>query len=270
MALLAWAAGAAILVAPRVRKPFTRAVARAGDAAGPRRLYGLTLLGLSRLSNRLHTLEVRDLRTSIAAVFVPTAVLVAAGFAVTPTRGSYALGSIERKDLPLLPLLALVVAATFTIARDRGRLRPVLALSVLGFALAGVYAVAAAPDVALVAVLVETILTIVFVGAFSRLPRAPAGTRTPRRRRSHRARNLVVGVLAGAGAFAAIWASLSRPTPHAVDAAEYIRRAPEAHGTDVVTVILADFRGLDTMVEVTVLLVAVFGVASLLRRGTVW
>jgi multicomponent Na+:H+ antiporter subunit A len=35
----------------------------------------------------------------------------------------------------------------------------------------------------------------------------------------------------------------------------------------VVTVTLADFRGLDTMVEITVLAVAVVGVASLLRRG---
>jgi multicomponent Na+:H+ antiporter subunit A len=270
MALVAWAAGAAILVAPRAREHTGGAVARAGEAAGPRRVYGLALAGLTRLSDRLHALEVRDLRTSIAAVFVPTAVLAAAGFAVTPTRGAYALGSIERQDLPLLPLLALVLAATFTVARDRGRLRPVLALSVLGFALAGVYAVAGAPDVALVAVLVETILTIVFVGALSRLPPSAEDERSPGRRSPHRVRNLLVGVLAGGGAFAAVWAELSRPTSHAADATEYVRRAPEAHGGDVVTVILADFRGLDTMVEVTVLFVAVFGVASLLRRGTVW
>jgi multicomponent Na+:H+ antiporter subunit A len=270
MALVAWAAGAAILLVPRARAPVVRAVARAGDAAGPRRAYGLALAGLSRLSDRLHTLEVRDMRTSIAAVFVPTAVLVAAGFAVTPTRGAYALGSVERQDLPLLPLLALVIAATYTITRDRGRLRPVLALSVLGFALAGVYAVAGAPDVALVAVLVETILTIVFVGALARLPPSAEDEPSPGRRSPHRIRNLVVGVLAGGGAFAAVWAELSRPTSQAVDATEYVRRAPEAHGGDVVTVILADFRGLDTMVEVTVLFVAVFGVASLLRRGTVW
>jgi len=38
----------------------------------------------------------------------------------------------------------------------------------------------------------------------------------------------------------------------------------------VVTVILADFRGLDTMVEVTVLAVAVVGATSLLRRGRSW
>ena len=34
--------------------------------------------------------------------------------------------------------------------------------------------------------------------------------------------------------------------------------------------ILADFRGLDTMVEITVLAVAVIGVAGLLRRGRPW
>jgi multicomponent Na+:H+ antiporter subunit A len=38
----------------------------------------------------------------------------------------------------------------------------------------------------------------------------------------------------------------------------------------VVTVILADFRGLDTLVEVTVLAVAIVGVAGLLRRGRAW
>jgi len=37
-----------------------------------------------------------------------------------------------------------------------------------------------------------------------------------------------------------------------------------------VTVIVADFRGLDTLVEVTVLLAAVIGVAALLRRGKLW
>jgi multicomponent Na+:H+ antiporter subunit A len=38
----------------------------------------------------------------------------------------------------------------------------------------------------------------------------------------------------------------------------------------VVTVILADFRGLDTLVEITVLATAIIGVALLLRRGKAW
>jgi multicomponent Na+:H+ antiporter subunit A len=35
-------------------------------------------------------------------------------------------------------------------------------------------------------------------------------------------------------------------------------------------VILADFRGFDTLVEISVLAVAIAGVASLLRHGRAW
>ena len=70
--------------------------------------------------------------------------------------------------------------------------------------------------------------------------------------------------------FAVIWATLSRTSPTGGDAAQQIALAREAHGGDVVTVILADFRGLDTMVEITVLAVAIIGVASLLRHGRSW
>jgi multicomponent Na+:H+ antiporter subunit A len=269
MALAAWALGAALLLFPGARHAVAGAVARAGDVLGPRRWYGVTLRALNAYSDRLHDAEVRDLRNSIAAVFVPTGVLVALGFAFTPTAGAFAVGSVPLEDVPILVLLVLCVAAAFTVARDTGRLRPVLALSVLGFALAAVYALAGAPDVALVAVLVETIFTLVFVGVFSRLPqprpRDPA--RLPGRRRG---RNAVAAVLAGATSFAVIWAALSRTSPNAGDSAEQIARTRAAHGGDVVTVILADFRGLDTMVEITVLAVAVIGVASLLRRGRSW
>jgi multicomponent Na+:H+ antiporter subunit A len=266
MAVAAWVLGAALLLLGRARTAVAGAVARAGDVLGPRHWYGVALHALNAYSDRLHNAEVRDLRNSIAAVFVPTGALVALGFAFTPTRGSFTVGAVETADLPILVLLVLCVAAAFTVVRDPGRLRPVLALSVLGFALAGVYAVAGAPDVALVAVLVETIFTLVFVGVFAQLPQ-------PTRRRPARSRdrrNVLAALVAGVAAFAAIWATLSRTSPSGGDAAGQIARTREAHGGDVVTVILADFRGLDTMVEITVLAVAVIGVASLLRGGRSW
>jgi multicomponent Na+:H+ antiporter subunit A len=267
MAIVAWVVGALVLLAPRVRDPAVRAIARAGDAIGPRRLYSAALLSVNRLSGRVHELEVRDLRNSLAAVLVPGGVMIALGFAVTPTSGIYRLGDVPAEDLPMIALLALAVIAAFTAARDTGRLRPVLAVSVLGFALAGVYAMAGAPDVALVAVVVETILTLVFVGVFARLPPSRPRTARPARRRG---RNIVAGVVAGAGAFATVWTALSRTSVSAGDAAGQTARTPAAHGGDVVTVTLADFRGLDTMVEITVLAVAIVGVASLLRRGRPW
>ena len=272
MALAAWTLGALLLAFPRARDAVALRVARAGDRAGPRRWYALALSGINRLSDRVHDAEVRDLRSSLAAVLVPTALLIAAAVIATPTRGVYEVGDIAGRDLPIVVLLVLSAAAALTVVRDKGRLRPVLALSVLGFALAGVYAMTGAPDVALVAVTVETVFTLVFVGVFSRLPALRSdGVSYGPRTSTRRWRNVIVGVIAGGGAFATIWAALSRPTlPAPPVAGEHLARTPEAHGGDVVTVILADFRGLDTMVEVSVLVVAVVGVASLLARGRSW
>jgi multicomponent Na+:H+ antiporter subunit A len=271
MALCAWALGALILIAPRARNAVAGAVGRAGDAIGPRRVYGLSLLALNRLSNRLHDAEVQDLRMSLAAILVPGGVLIAIAFAATPTAGAFDVGGVAIGDVPIIALLLLAVAAGAQAARDSGRLRPVLALSVLGFALAAVYAVIGAPDVALVAVVVETVFTLVFLGVFSRLPtsrvRRDAGRHAERREQR---RNLVAGVVAGAGAFVTVWAAFSRPSSGPAVADELIRLTPAAHGGDVVTVTLADFRGFDTLVEITVLAVAIVGAAGLLRRGRLW
>jgi multicomponent Na+:H+ antiporter subunit A len=269
MALGAWAIGGALLVAPGLCRPVVRLVATIGDRVGPRRIYGVSLRTINEVSDRIHTTEMRDLRTSLAAVLLPTGVLVGLAFAFTPTEGVYDVGTVRLEDLPIVALLLLAVAAAVTAARGRGRLRPVLALSVLGFALAAVYAVVGAPDVALVAVVVETVLTLVFVGVYSRLPPMPDRTASGAQRRLRR-RNAVSGVIAGVAAFATIWAALSRTNVGVADAEEQTRLTPAAHGTDVVTVILADFRGLDTLVEITVLATAIIGVALLLRRGKAW
>lgn len=42
---------------------------------------------------------------------------------------------------------------------------------------------------------------------------------------------------------------------------------PLAHGSNIVNVILVDFRGIDTMGEITVLAIAAIGVVALLRLG---
>ena len=270
MAVAAWALGALVIFLPRARVRVSAAVALAGDAIGPRRWYGWALMALRATSERLHDAEVRDMRTSLAAVLVPSGVLLALGFLATPTEGSYVFGLLRADDLPVIVLLALVAAAALAVARDRGRLRAVLGLSVLGFALAAVYAAMGAPDVALVAVLIETVLTIVFVAALSRMPVDVEGTFGGDRLRRRHARQVLAGVIGGAGAFATIWAALSRTSTGVADSTEQLRLAPAAHGGDVVTVILADFRGFDTMVEITVLTVAVIGAAGLLRRGKLW
>jgi multicomponent Na+:H+ antiporter subunit A len=273
MALAAWALGGLGLAASRLWAPIVGILAAAGDRVGPRRLYTSLLAGLDRLSGALHGREVRDLRNSVAAVLVPGGVLTALGFAVTPTAGAYMTGHVGwDDDLFIVAMLALVCLAALTVVRARVHLHAILALSVVGVALAAVYAFAGAPDVALVAVVVDTVTTLIFLAAVARLP---TGLGLPSRasasvRASRRWRDPLIGIAGGVAAFVAIWGFLSRPSVHPGVAADHIRLALEAHGKAVVTVILADFRGLDTLGEITVLAIAVVGVATLLRGGKLW
>ncbi|MGW4111511.1 hydrogen gas-evolving membrane-bound hydrogenase subunit E [Actinosynnema sp. NPDC004786] len=269
MAVAAWVLGGLLLVLPRLVDPVARAVAAAGERWGPRRAYEAALHGLDRASAAVHDREVRDLRTSIAAVLVPAGLVIGLAFVVTPTSGAYAVGPVAGADWLILPLLALVVIATVVIANSRARLALALALAVVGFALAAVYALVGAPDVALVAVVVETMLTLVFVAALTRMPHEAPDPDATAPARTRRRRDAVAGGVAGLAVLVSVWGFLSQPAPDSVSA-EHIRLTPVAHGGDVVTVIVADFRGLDTLVEITVLLVAVVGVATLMRRGRLW
>ncbi|CCH88427.1 NADH dehydrogenase (Quinone), Na(+)/H(+) antiporter subunit A [Modestobacter italicus] len=287
MALSAWVLGALLLALPRLTQPGSLGLARAGDRFGPQRGYARLLRFSFRLSGALHDREVRDLRSSVAAILVPAGLLIALAFAVTPTVGVYTVGTVAGTGWLVVALLGLVVVAAWVTARSGARLGMVLALSVVGFALAGVYALVSAPDVALVSVVVETMLTLVFLAALARLPREapPAGRSSPAAgsdgpaaddptaeaaRRGHRWRTPLAAWLAGLASFAGIWGFLSEPAETPGLAEELIRRTPEAHGQDVVTVTITDFRGLDTLAEITVLLIAVAGVATLVRKGKLW
>ena len=103
MALAAWALGALILVGPACDSDYRRDGAVPAEInPGPRRVYSVLLLGPNRLSDAAHRSEVRDLRTSLVAVLVPTAVLTGLGFAVAPTEGAYVAGSVRRHRPPLV------------------------------------------------------------------------------------------------------------------------------------------------------------------------
>jgi multicomponent Na+:H+ antiporter subunit A len=271
MALGAWAGGLALLgLLPRLGGAL-RALAELGRRAGPERAYTAGLHAMNALSDRAHDLEVRDLRVRIAAVLVPSGLLVVGGLLATPLGGTYAPGAVATADLPLVLALVVCAIAALAVCRVRRHTALVLTLSGVGFALAVAYALFGAPDVALVAVLIETIFALLFLGVFSLLPddvllREAALESTG----SRRWRDPLVGCISGLVAFLVVWGAFSRDQPDDGMAERHLELAEAAHGKDVVTVILADFRGLDTLVEITVVAVAVLGVTTLLRERARW
>ena len=176
-------------------------------------------------------------------------------------------------DHPMqLPLGIVVVLAAVAVATVRRRFTAVLLVGVIGYGMGGIFVVDGAPDLALAQFLIETLSLVVFVLVLRRLP--AHFTQVPTRRRVQ-LRNALIAL--GGGllvAFSAVVVSAARPAPPAASE-EFIRLAPEEAGAyNVVNAIIVDFRALDTVGEITVLLIAAAGTASLVlatrhdrRRG---
>jgi multisubunit Na+/H+ antiporter MnhB subunit len=139
-------------------------------------------------------------------------------------------------------------------------------LSSAGFVLAIVYAFYGAPNVTLVAVLVETMLTLLLVATLRLIP-YDVLHRLAEQPPARLPRKVFVSVVAGAFAFVVVWGALSQPPAGSTVAEEYVRLTPEVHAKNVVTATLADFRGLDTLGEITVVTLVLLGVATLLGGG---
>jgi multicomponent Na+:H+ antiporter subunit A len=181
-------------------------------------------------------------------------------------------GGFNRDDLPLVMMMAVAGIAGVAAAIPRDHFSMALALSGVGFALSVVFALLRAPDVALVAVLVETLFGLLFFAILGLLPRnvehadvVPSDEPQELGHR-HRMRDWVLAAIGGLLAFLVAWGVLSRPAPIDGVLEAYVALTPDAHGEAVVTVILADFRGLDTMGEITVIGIAFLGIATFIRR----
>jgi multicomponent Na+:H+ antiporter subunit A len=263
-------AGGWLLIASRRRWiGAARGIAYAGERVGPAQWYLRGLAALENLSKTVRGWEVRDLRGRIATVLVPTGALLALGFAVTPTEGAFRIGELTVADLPLAVALVLVgVASVLVVVLPRGHLALAITLSTVGYSLAAVYTFFAAPNVALVALLVETVFTLLFLAAFGLFPREIA-----RRQAAEPwgvqwfGRDAIVGIIAAGGSFLVAWAALSQPAREATVAMEHIRLSPAARAGNVVSAILADFRGFDTLGEITVIAIVFVGVWRLLARA---
>ena len=66
--------------------------------------------------------------------------------------------------------------------------------------------------------------------------------------------------------FVVVWGIFSKPASIESVATQQIELTPSAHARDVVTAILSDFRGLDTMGEITVIGITMIGLITLLQR----
>ncbi|WP_433391597.1 Na+/H+ antiporter subunit A [Micromonospora sp. KLBMP9576] len=162
-------------------------------------------------------------------------------------------------DNPLQVVVVAVVAVAAVLAVGaRRRLTAMLLVGVTGYGTAMLFVAYGAPDLALTQFLVETATIAVFVLVLRRLPERfsarPRGRRWVRR---------TIGLAAGVVvAGLALTAAAARRAPTISDAFPDLA-VNHGYGRNVVNVTLVDIRAWDTMGELSVLVVAATGVASL-------
>ncbi|MCX7515010.1 monovalent cation/H+ antiporter subunit A [Frateuria sp. STR12] len=124
-----------------------------------------------------------------------------------------------------------------------------------------------APDLAATQLLVEVVTTIVILLGLRWLPKRIAGLSPDgRRARLRRYRDALVAAGAGLGLAALAYAAMLHPVADSISHFFLERAYREGGGHNVVNVILVDFRGFDTLGEISVLAIVALTVFALLRR----
>ena len=124
-----------------------------------------------------------------------------------------------------------------------------------------------APDLAATQLLVEVVTTILILLGLRWLPKriqglSPDGPLT----RLKRYRDALIALVVGAGVASLAYAAMMHPVPDSISRFFLERAYLEGGGRNVVNVILVDFRGFDTLGEISVLAIVALTVFVLLRR----
>ncbi|MBI1904940.1 MAG: monovalent cation/H+ antiporter subunit A [Rhodocyclales bacterium] len=163
--------------------------------------------------------------------------------------------------------LLLVGACGATVLVHRRRLIALLTIGIIGLVVSLGFLYLSAPDLALTQISVEVVTVILILLALYFLPKhTPAESSGARKWR-----DAGLAVAAGLGLGGATWAVLTRD--FATISGYYIDKSvAEGGGSNVVNVILVDFRGFDTFGEIIVLGIAALAIYALLdgaMRGRV-
>ncbi|MDO5103983.1 MAG: monovalent cation/H+ antiporter subunit A [Lautropia sp.] len=150
------------------------------------------------------------------------------------------------------------------------RLAALMMMSVAGLITCLTFVWFSAPDLALTQLTVEVVTSVLFLLGLRWLPKRiedmPGLKQPPVRVRLRRSRDLVLAVVVGAGLAALSYAIMTREFPQSISPFFLARALPEGGGTNVVNVMLVDFRVYDTLGEITVLSAVALAVYALLRR----
>ncbi|MBA3868192.1 MAG: DUF4040 domain-containing protein [Anaerolineae bacterium] len=175
-------------------------------------------------------------------------------------------------SLDILRTVLLILCLSMMLASIlfKNHLIAALSLGVAGYSVGGLFLIEPAPDVALVQFMVETIGTVLLIVMLARIrsvERKQAIDSLWNQSRIGLVRDVLIAAGIGIGVGLFVLAALTnRPQPQSI-ATWHLEHTEEMVGfPDVVGAIVTDFRGMDTIIEITVFGVAALGVITILAK----
>jgi multicomponent Na+:H+ antiporter subunit A len=227
---------------------------------GPARFYTVAIEGVLNLASEgSRILLMAYLRQYIRAILIAFVLVMAYVFA---NEVEFTNILLDRTSVRFyeLTLAVVIMAAALTATRINKRLSAAAALGTVGYGVTLVYVLYGAPDLAMTQFAIETLTVILFVVVVYRLPKLKTLSSQNARRLDAVLATLVGITMTLLTLVVTAVPLTSRLSPYFAEKSYVV-----AHGHNVVNVILVDFRGFDTMGEITVLAVAAIGVYALLR-----
>jgi multicomponent Na+:H+ antiporter subunit A len=153
--------------------------------------------------------------------------------------------------------ILVAIAASVAAVRLKLLLGAVLALGVAGYSVSLVYLLLSAPDIAMTQVAIETVSIVLFLVALTALGQTHGDARS----RQPLSDGLIAAATGGVSVALALMVADIASVPRI--AASFFANAAQAGGTNVVNLVIIDFRGWDTMGEISVLGIAALGIMAM-------
>jgi multicomponent Na+:H+ antiporter subunit A len=235
-------------------------------AISPNAYYDGITSGLDHSTLVERYVQTGRLRTYATALLLGTSALTLGGY-LTASVGIPGPGNLVSIPMAMVLLVAVVAAVAVELAPSH--VAGVLTLSILGFMVAIFYILARAPDLALTQLVIETLVLVIFLLVLDKLPEYYGKTD-----RYVAARDVAVSAVVGFTVFLTVILTTSA-SPNQPIFKEFIKKAglPKGHptvftdyggGSNIVNVILVDFRAFDTMGEISVVAMAAISVVTML------
>jgi multicomponent K+:H+ antiporter subunit A len=235
-----------------------------------RRGYEVGMVMLMRSADRLlNTLSTRRLQPQLGLLVFAIAVM---GCFTVIYNGSLPRFVRVTTIQPAFALLWVVGAACAIGAATQAKYHRLAALIMSGGAgliTCLTFAWFSAPDLALTQLTVEVVTVVLILLGLRWLPKRVElddPQRRTARARLRRVRDALLAIGAGAGLASLAYAIMTRPRGMGIAEFFMMHALPDSGGRNVVNVILVDFRGFDTLGEITVVAIVALAVYKLLRR----